>query len=85
AHDNIFNKDILGNDADYFTTHHDITHLIHEHVSSTINEQRKQENLRKVREVYNWDNIANAYEKLMLRAIGLKENEVLPSPARQIA
>lgn len=85
AHDNIFNKGILGCDADYFITHHDITQLIHEHVSSTINEQRKQENLRKVREVYNWDNIANAYEKLMLRAIGLKENEVLPSPARQIA
>ena len=61
AHDNIFNKAILGDDALYFQST--------ENVKEILNNSKKDQftlvlvnNIDKVREIYNWDKIINDYQ-----------------------
>jgi glycosyltransferase involved in cell wall biosynthesis len=61
ANDNIFNKTILGADAFYFTSTKDITCSL-----ETINKQENshyiQNNINKIKELYNWNKIIDKYE-----------------------
>lgn len=65
AHDNVFNKSILENNAEYFSTSHDV-----EEVLKRLNRDNqlrvRQLNRRKIQEKYTWDKIMTAYEKIML-------------------
>lgn len=61
AHDNIFSKAILGDDALYFQST--------ENVKEILNNSKKDQftlvlvnNIDKVREIYNWDKIINDYQ-----------------------
>ncbi|MGZ3951569.1 MAG: DUF1972 domain-containing protein [Flavisolibacter sp.] len=85
AHNNVFNRAVLGADAEYFNTSDDITRIINAHPLSQTVETRKQKNLQKINDIYNWDTITDAYEQLMMDAIGLKRTELIVSEARQIA
>jgi hypothetical protein len=61
AHDNIFNKAILGDDALYFQSK--------ENVKEILNNSQKDQftsillnNTSKIREIFNWDKIINDYQ-----------------------
>lgn len=85
AHHNIFNKSILENDAEYFSSSEQISSILNSENFQLASSKRKQNNLRKIVESYNWEKITDAYEALMLEAIHIKAKLVLPSVIRQIA
>jgi glycosyltransferase involved in cell wall biosynthesis len=66
AHDNIFNRAVLQDDADFFCSEDEITKII----AVTENETKKQEsrknNLLKIENIYNPDKILNEYETLFI-------------------
>ncbi len=65
AHENPFNRDILGDDALYFKSAEDITSLLKGRPSSASDRQRIIDaNLDKIRDRYRWDKVVDAYEKL---------------------
>ncbi len=69
AHQNVFNKAVLGDDADYFFTANDVATLMNTKPGSQANSIRQQNNLAKIKTIYNPDLIINEYEKLMLDAL----------------
>jgi glycosyltransferase involved in cell wall biosynthesis len=68
AHDNIFNKSILGADADYFTDEKQIAGLLNTAKNGSLLLAQKNANLEKVRTLFHPDKIIDAYEKLMLNS-----------------
>lgn len=66
AHDNVFNRSVLGNDAFYFKSSSDIKNLL-ETVSknSELNRQMIQSNCQKVEQEYSWQKIVEQYEKVL--------------------
>lgn len=73
AHDNIFNKAVLENDADYFSTPQMITSLLTKENNCSANDERIQKNLEKIKTHYNKEKIINDYETLMFALIELKQ------------
>lgn len=65
AHDNQFNKGVLGNEADYFSTAADLSALITAMKEPAIVEQNISMNLEKIRTSFNPDKIIMAYEELI--------------------
>lgn len=84
AHNNIFNKGILENNASYFSNSKEVTALL-DVPYTTASGNCKQANLKKIAETYNWDKIVDAYEALMIEAIRTKARQSVPSPVHQIA
>jgi glycosyltransferase involved in cell wall biosynthesis len=84
AHNNIFNKAILENNAIYFSKREDVTAMF-DTPSYAASTSCKQTNLKKIIETYNWEKIVDAYEALMLDAIRTKARQIALSPVRQIA
>lgn len=68
AHDNVFNKAVLQNDADYFSTASDVSALMNISPDNSIREQRMIKNLERIKSIYNPEKIMDEYEQLMLRA-----------------
>ncbi len=68
AHNNIFNKAVLGEDSAYFSNDRDLTALINAETNVVLIDQRKAANLEKIRSVYNWQRIIDAYETVMIEA-----------------
>jgi hypothetical protein len=68
AHDNEFNRSVLGTNAYYFTSPAEIEALLTRH-NEILNgkEQMKTENVRKIRELYSWQRIVSQYEEVMLK------------------
>lgn len=64
AHNNIFNKSILGKDAFYFDTTSDVKKLLeinkNDHFTYVSN------NIAKIEKIYNWENISNEYYDLFI-------------------
>jgi len=67
AHDNIFNRGVLGDDALYFSSVQDVAKIIHD-VPVNKNEF-KMRNLEKIRNEFNWGNVAKQYELLFQNLI----------------
>jgi glycosyltransferase involved in cell wall biosynthesis len=66
AHDNPFNKAVLGDDAFYFSNSDDIKNII----GSFAQEDHlamKQNNLRKINDSYSWEKIITQYEQFILQ------------------
>jgi glycosyltransferase involved in cell wall biosynthesis len=85
AHKNIFNKAVLGNEAEYFSTNNQVTAILDAEQYVVHAESRKEKNLRKIYEVYNWSNIISAYENLMVEAIHAKADQISTSLVHQTA
>lgn len=66
AHENIFNKNILTNSADYFSTEKNIANIIDNPPNEKILEERKRINLEKIKTFYSWEKIIDDYEKVFL-------------------
>lgn len=69
AHQNGFNEAVLGDDAYYFTSSDDISHLVLT-LRKVEHEKRKiDNNLQKIEQHYNWEKIVLQYEELFIRAL----------------
>jgi len=72
AHNNSFNRSVLGEDADYFRKVEDIILVINTAIDENIIQKRKKSNIEKIRSVYDPQKIIDDYEKLMVQAISTK-------------
>ncbi len=70
AHDNPFNRGVLGGDARYFSSARDLAAIIQETVSSVQADESRSNNLSKVRQHYDWDRIAVEHERLFRALVG---------------
>jgi len=65
AHENDFNKEVLGNDGYYFTAANHVRQLIEQIVKGAVEEKMISNNLQKIRDKYNWQNITDQYESFI--------------------
>lgn len=65
AHDNLFNRAILGEDAFYFSSADDITARINLVSDSSDDKNMILYNRKKIEQKYNWPMIVSAYERLV--------------------
>ena len=70
AHDNIFNKSVLGKDAFYFSNDGDLANVINDLKGKDIHADMLSNNIQKIRDSYNWQHIVDEYEKVFLNAMG---------------
>ena len=72
AHDNPFNRSVLGEDAAYFSSANDMSRLLNHPADPESWQNRKQANLQKIRDSYSWPSVVDAYENLFLQCINAK-------------
>ncbi len=70
AHDNPFNKAVLGKEAHYFSNPEAVAAILEKEQDAVTIKNWKESNLEKIRTRYHPDRIIDAYEKLMLTACG---------------
>jgi glycosyltransferase involved in cell wall biosynthesis len=66
AHDNIFNRSVLEQDAFYFNSEQEITELLNAGVNREQFQHYVQHNLQKITNHYSWMNIASQLEQYLL-------------------
>ncbi|MBL7932753.1 MAG: DUF1972 domain-containing protein [Bacteroidia bacterium] len=71
AHDNDFNRAILGEDALYFRSTEDVTRLMNEKISKGEYTKFTENNSVKVLNLYSWENIINQYESFFREISGI--------------
>ncbi len=64
AHENDFNRLILGEEGFYFSTKEDLVQIIQKAPRKTMSHPFLSKNLEKVKTIYSWQNVAKAYEQL---------------------
>lgn len=69
AHNNIFNKSILGNDAFYFNDEVDIQSLLDSNINKKDYKKRISINANKITNEFSWKTIIAQYEELFIHAI----------------
>lgn len=73
SHDNLFNRDVLGEDAFYFTSPEDVVKLTADNQQIGARRQRMINNQReKISTEYSWDRIAGQYESLFLGLVAAR-------------
>jgi len=65
AHDNPFNRAILGEDAIYFSCAADVTEEVDRSADETTRMRMIGSNLRKIRDRFNWETITDEYEHFL--------------------
>ncbi|MCB9063653.1 MAG: DUF1972 domain-containing protein [Chitinophagales bacterium] len=68
AHDNHFNKGVLGDDAFYFLDEHAVAGIIKQVANKQDHMDFVEGNLQKIRDQYNWPRIVDEYEKVLVAA-----------------
>ena len=71
AHDNIFNKSVLEEDALFFSSSSDVSTIL-SNIDDVIKENETsfiEKNLTKIKAIYSWDKIIKAHEKYFLSLI----------------
>lgn len=71
ANDNIFNKTVLKENAIYYKTSNDVTHLLNE-IDSLANQKKNQfiqNNLNVIKEQYSWNKLVDEHEKYFLQLL----------------
>jgi glycosyltransferase involved in cell wall biosynthesis len=69
AHGNEFNRSVLGNDAYFFENSDQVASIINHFEQSEVVAEAIASNMEKVREVYNWNLIADQYESLFIQQL----------------
>ena len=75
AHDNIFNRTVLENDAFYFTTPADIAATLNEQVKREDHSMMMQNNAEKIINFYSWDHIINSLENYLHEVVSIKRKK----------
>lgn len=68
AHDNPFNRSVLGDDALYFSQERDITYRVLKGAFPSKRKEFARNNLRKLRTHYSWPKVVDAYADLIRKA-----------------
>ncbi|NOT49909.1 MAG: DUF1972 domain-containing protein [Chitinophagaceae bacterium] len=68
AHNNIFNKAVLQQEADFFSSAAEVAAIINKPKIGSTNDQNRIRNIEKIRNIYDPVKIVNAYEELLLHA-----------------
>ena len=69
AHDNIFNREVLGTDADYFSNSEDLKEIISSEKNKTDLDRQVKNNLSKIETFYSPEQIIDGYEKLLVSSL----------------
>lgn len=69
AHDNPFNREVLGDDASYFTDINDVANAADLLERNDIQQGKIKNNLSKLKSRYNWDLVTEQYEIVMQQAV----------------
>ncbi|MAY83209.1 MAG: glycosyl transferase family 1 [Flavobacteriales bacterium] len=72
AHDNVFNKAILGEDASYFNNDSQLLSLLKEDIAKESKAVAIKKNIEKVESKYSWSQIINSYDDLFANLVGEK-------------
>lgn len=72
AHDNIFNKSVLGDNAFYFSSIEQIADILNKGIEKNDFLPMLQNNLKKIRTEYSWPHIIDKLENLFQHAISRK-------------
>jgi glycosyltransferase involved in cell wall biosynthesis len=70
AHHNVFNKAVLGEDADYFSNETGVATIIKATANTALTDQKKSANAEKIRSIYNCKRIVDAYEAVITGVAG---------------
>ncbi len=73
AHDNVFNRDVLGNEAFYFAGVTELNRLLAQDIYKENYKDRLAANRKKMEDCYNWELITQTLENLFYEWIGRKE------------
>ncbi len=76
AHDNPFNKAVLGNEAHYFNNPEQVSTIILSAPNDLQAHQWKKQNIARISEIYNKEKIIDAYEFLMMQACGIERKAI---------
>jgi hypothetical protein len=66
ANDNMFNRTILGGDAFYFANPKQVAEIIEKVTDRKVFQSFLVNNTEKIKHIYNWQKIIDAYEQIML-------------------
>jgi glycosyltransferase involved in cell wall biosynthesis len=66
AHNNDFNKSILGDDACYFASPNQVCDILETNRDAGAIKAWQTNNMEKIRDIYTWDRIINDYESMFL-------------------
>jgi glycosyltransferase involved in cell wall biosynthesis len=69
AHDNVFNKEVLGEDAVYFSSAADITYLVDHVPPGMLKGVMTRNNREKIFRKFNWPDIIAKYERFILQSL----------------
>ncbi|MDO6430682.1 DUF1972 domain-containing protein [Flavitalea sp. BT771] len=75
AHDNAFNRQVLGEDALYFSNKEDITDLIERGPASGAIGTIKRRNREKIQVHFTWPEIIARYERFILYSLSIRNHE----------
>ena len=75
AHDNAFNRNVLGGDAYYFSSAAGVRELVDGFVRGAAEEEMLQRNFEKVGVLYSWPDVIAKYERFILRSVFVFRNE----------
>lgn len=75
AHDNAFNRNVLGGDAYYFSSAAGVRELVDGCVRGEAEEEMLRRNFEKVGECYSWPDVISKYERFILRSVFVFRNE----------
>lgn len=68
AHKNAFNQHVLENDGCYFGNAEDVKTIVDD-IDASVNEEWRANNLEKIRTIYSWNSVINAYENAFQEAL----------------
>ena len=74
AHDNIFNKAVLGSEAEYFSDSTEVSAIIDSEYNASRSKAIQEKNLNKIRDIFNWEKVVAGYENLMIKAVQQRAN-----------
>ena len=75
AHENVYNKNILGSGGYYFSSSNDVKELIEKEFPSEIIEQKRSLNIEKIKNSFKWIDIITSYEIFITACYNQKMHE----------
>lgn len=69
AHDNIFNREVLENNAYYFKNEREVAELIKMRLSKSAHSHFLENNSNKIKAFYNWENILNLIDMKIISTV----------------
>jgi glycosyltransferase involved in cell wall biosynthesis len=82
AHDNLFNKSVLGEEAFYFTDSHEVKTLVEQEPCKQTKDNFTGKNKEKIKEHYNWETIIGHYEEFLFHCFQSAKREDYFQPKR---